>query len=204
MRPGIKQMSNQVKEITKFPSLTINDAGELPYRWDGECHLIHNDFYFDQPVGLEEEFNEPLLFDFKIGKIPEITNNSTKENTMVCRKHDGVTNEKNLIYESTTGTVDNSISVQDETLKPSNKSIDSQLDFIIKSMKRPPKVPRRQRKTRRNMKTPAQLRELERAIKSIKHGNQIDKGEMRNLATKIGLSETKVYKWLWDKGYRLQ
>ena len=191
--PGISHTS----ETTNPPDT------HLSYCWDGECHLVvNNNFYSYLPHSPEDNIMDTLQ-EPEVGLLDLSVNPcGLMDDIMSCPDYDSesVSSSKSL-SESTTGTVHCSKSASGATY---NKSLDMQLDFIMESTKKPPKPQPPEKKYVRSRKTKKQLDVLTKELKNLKEGQNITKEKVANISLKTGLQEMKVYKWFWDRGYKLQ
>eukprot|EP00826_Nyctotherus_ovalis_P047781 TRINITY_DN5544_c0_g1_i4.p3 TRINITY_DN5544_c0_g1~~TRINITY_DN5544_c0_g1_i4.p3 ORF type:complete len:142 (+),score=58.43 TRINITY_DN5544_c0_g1_i4:49-474(+) len=107
------------------------------------------------------------------------------------------------ITESTAGTLAAVLEPRPVINRPA-LSLNAQLDFIMETTKKPSKAAKHERKCKRSRKTQEQLALLEEVLDGLRGGQSIGKKQVMELANRTGLTETKVYKWFWDRGYKLQ
>ena len=164
---------------------------QLPYQWDGDCHLTLNQTFYssitDPPLSLssdqfsfEEEYNdfmEELPMDFE-----------------ELKRSGSIVSEESVVSINTLSTDGTNGNQKAET-------IDEQLEFIldsIKKQKKPePKKSGKEKKKKftRKRKTTEQIELLQQEITA---NEVMDRSKIRALATKVGLKVNQVYKWYWD------
>jgi len=179
--------------------------GQLPYHWDGECHLVvNNEFYSGLPHTLEKssDVNDSIDFDLGLDMYYEAVNIEPEpmgdyvsyETESVAST--GVTAPSGLVVNM----MESKSAIEDED----SLSLDAQLNFIMECTKKPPKTVSSVRKYKRSRKTPEQLAVLRNMLKTLDKGKSIGKNLVTEIAAKTGLPEMKVYKWFWDHGFKQQ
>lgn len=191
--------------VYRPPSPTLNQTnGRLPYHWDGECHLVFNEELSYSPRTEEQKMLEQAdSMDFELGPDfdlgPDIPFNMM-DDYMSCESE----SLGSAVTSSTANSIATILEPKISTAPRSAMSLDAQLDFIMETTKKPPKAMPMEKKCKRSRKTPEQLMILGEALKDLEQGQTMGKKQVAEIATKTGLTEMKVYKWFWDRGYKLQ
>ena len=162
---------NSELQYNSFRANGWADAYKFSYNFDDECCILSNDFSIHSNINQEQRVIEDLEFDIEyeipIEKIEDSHNIEISPNPI-----------------STCGNFP----------MPHFDSLDSQLDFITESKKKPvkgqPKIRKRGRKT---------AKQLQILIEELGNAKGVDKDAIKAVATKTGLTEVQVYKWYWDK-----
>ena len=189
-------MNNQFEENL---GTTQNDQF-LPYQWDGECHLVMNDNFYSyiphSPIDNISDLSKDIDFDIDFDQPYEKMEDYNK-----CEVKSATSTE---LSTGTTGTMASMMSTKSAPTSKPSQSLDAQLDFIMESTKKLPKPLPHEKKCTRSRKTPEQLQVLAEALRNLQIGQNIDKRQVSEISKKTKLSEMKVYKWFWDRGYKLQ
>eukprot|EP00826_Nyctotherus_ovalis_P043415 TRINITY_DN456_c0_g1_i8.p2 TRINITY_DN456_c0_g1~~TRINITY_DN456_c0_g1_i8.p2 ORF type:complete len:196 (-),score=71.61 TRINITY_DN456_c0_g1_i8:238-825(-) len=195
-------MNSQFDANTGFRSSSPSSnpgSSYLPYHWDGECHLIlNNGFYSEFPQTPEEKMVDPMNeLDFDIETPYDLI-----EDYSNCESESMSTGATATTSQAVATILEPKSCSSDISLM----SLDAQLDFIMESTKRIPKpsLLTNEKKCKRSRKTPEQLAVLKKALEELKRGETMGKQQVVEMAHKTGLTEMKVYKWFWDKGFKLQ
>eukprot|EP00826_Nyctotherus_ovalis_P050564 TRINITY_DN6210_c0_g1_i8.p1 TRINITY_DN6210_c0_g1~~TRINITY_DN6210_c0_g1_i8.p1 ORF type:complete len:210 (+),score=49.85 TRINITY_DN6210_c0_g1_i8:291-920(+) len=174
--------------------------GRLPYHWDGESHLIVNeDFYSFAPRTPEDkelDENDEMDFDIELDEPLELMED--------CADFESESKASTNVTASTSSAVASILEPRPLPLVKPVMTLEAQLDFIMETTKKPPKVLVPEKKCRRNRKTPLQLLVLTEALQKLEKGQHMGKKQVVEMAVETGLTEMKVYKWFWDHGYKLQ
>ena len=186
------------KEL-RSASSSVNS--QLPYSWDGECHLVvNNGFHANFPntpekkkIDIQDEVNFDLGLD-----IPDISH-EPMEDYINCESGSMVSTD----VTPARGTMAGILGAKTSSNKPSI-SLNAQLEFIMQTTKKPPKAAPPEKKCKRSRKTKKQLDIMKDALSELEQGQGMEKKQVVEIATKTGLSEVKVYKWFWDRGHKLQ
>eukprot|EP00826_Nyctotherus_ovalis_P020869 TRINITY_DN1662_c0_g1_i2.p1 TRINITY_DN1662_c0_g1~~TRINITY_DN1662_c0_g1_i2.p1 ORF type:complete len:189 (+),score=53.66 TRINITY_DN1662_c0_g1_i2:104-670(+) len=163
---------------------------ELPYNWDGDCHLIVNSKFYAHSRHPSDE-NSPhtpgsLDFDVDFPQPCQLMNDCDPEvQSLDCTMVTGSTANTERMEEEKAG----------EEGFERCKTLDAQLEFIMGRCKRS-KDNQKNKKTKRSRKTQEQLEILSN---EFEQDRSFGKDRVRALAEKTGLSEMQVYKWFWDR-----
>lgn len=171
---------------------------QLPYQWDGECHLTLNQPFYEPlceiPAG---DFTDQLVFDEdKDGMEFSLGGALSLSMSMDCEDSEPLQTESVVSFGtlSTDGTNGNAKGEKVET-------IDEQIEFILESVKKQKKpvskkMPTdKKKKLTRKRKTNDQLELLQKEISEAEVMNRM---KIRELAERTGLKVCQVYKWYWD------
>ena len=185
---------------------------QLPYQWDGECHLTLNHTFYESPEPtpisnfsdqsfLEEEKddekrssgNSPLLSAMDLDDLDKLEE----------QEEMGRPRTESFISIGTLSTNETNGTQKDEHMD----TIDDQLEFILKSIKKQkkpeprPKLKSSEKKRHtRKRKTIDQLAILQ---KEVNENDVLNRVQIKALADKTGLKVCQVYKWYWDNKKRL-
>eukprot|EP00826_Nyctotherus_ovalis_P036852 TRINITY_DN3307_c0_g1_i1.p1 TRINITY_DN3307_c0_g1~~TRINITY_DN3307_c0_g1_i1.p1 ORF type:complete len:182 (-),score=48.23 TRINITY_DN3307_c0_g1_i1:49-594(-) len=152
----------------------------LPYHWDGDCHLIVNDGLYSNGLKLPDSPSSPS-FEIEQEEVCELM-----EDCFDCE----VQSVASKVTVSTAGSTEGVKTERKETLN-------DRLDFIMTSGKRCQKDFLKQKKYKRNRKTKEQLEILAKELENMRAQGP-DAVDVDETASRTGLSETQVYKWIWD------
>ena len=99
------------------------------------------------------------------------------------------------------------LKLDNENIK-SNKhyenSLDSQLDFIMERTRSYDRKIYKPEIQKKGKKIPEQLEVLTSVLKELSNEKFINREKIKEIAETIELSETKVYKWFWDRKFRIE
>ena len=196
-------MINQFNNSRPSSPTLNHTTGHLPYHWDGECHLVVNDAFYSyfphtpekKALDLDDNMDFDLDFDMKYEPMDAVEDYMTCESKSLASTN---------VSASTAGSIATILEPKTFRSGTSGKSLDAQLDFIMETTKKPPKALPNEKKNKRSRKTPEQLLILGEALKELENGHSMGKKQVAEMAVKTGLTEMKVYKWFWDRGYKLQ
>eukprot|EP00826_Nyctotherus_ovalis_P020377 TRINITY_DN16396_c0_g1_i1.p1 TRINITY_DN16396_c0_g1~~TRINITY_DN16396_c0_g1_i1.p1 ORF type:complete len:209 (+),score=58.97 TRINITY_DN16396_c0_g1_i1:175-801(+) len=171
---------------------------QLPYHWDGDCHLTLNEsFYSPWTEALAPGFTDQLLFDEEKEDLDFPSEPSPSSSlTMNCDDSEPLRKES-VVSANTLSTDGTNTNQMDEKME----TIDEQISFILESVKKqkkpvPKKVPQeKKRKLTRKRKTTDQLELLQ---KEITEADTVNRAKIKELAERTGLNVNQVYKWYWD------
>ena len=171
----------------------VNSSPILPYQWDGECHLVLNDRFYasGEPEQPENEHN--FSFEVELKDTLELKEETPAES--MAMEDSCSINMETCSVQSTEATMSNNGKIGAYAGKK-GQNIDEQLDFIMESSKKHPKVDNADKKHRRNRKSKEQLDVL---IQELDHLEEVDNDTIKGVATRTGLKEIQVYKWFWDR-----
>eukprot|EP00826_Nyctotherus_ovalis_P046915 TRINITY_DN5341_c0_g1_i13.p1 TRINITY_DN5341_c0_g1~~TRINITY_DN5341_c0_g1_i13.p1 ORF type:complete len:210 (-),score=58.23 TRINITY_DN5341_c0_g1_i13:107-736(-) len=197
-------MSNDAFEEVEMQTYSLSYSypetypSQLPYHWDGDCHLtLNQSFYspwtealaadFTDQLDLEEE-KEDLDFPFEPDPSSPLAMDCEDSQP---QRTESVVSVSTLSTDATNG------NQMGETME----TIDEQIEFILDSVKKqrkpvPKKAPVEKKKgLTRKRKTTDQLQLLQ---KEVSEAEAVDRGKIRELAERTGLNVSQVYKWYWD------
>ena len=173
------------------------DQNQLPYHWDGDCHLTLNHPYHESFSEFSSEsFVESSFFEEEKESLNfPVENDSTLLLPMESNDSQPMQTES-IVSIETISTENTNANMKEEKLE----TIDEQIDFILETVKKQRKaIPYQQlmdrKRSTRKRKTYEQLEILQ---KEIEKNEMMNKIRMKQLADKTGLKIGQVYKWYWD------
>eukprot|EP00826_Nyctotherus_ovalis_P015871 TRINITY_DN1454_c0_g1_i6.p2 TRINITY_DN1454_c0_g1~~TRINITY_DN1454_c0_g1_i6.p2 ORF type:complete len:219 (-),score=74.49 TRINITY_DN1454_c0_g1_i6:209-775(-) len=182
------------KEFNAEEEMKMYDNGSspqsstiLPYHFDDdEGHLVLNDnFYVQTPLNVAEDLDPFDDSHFEPGS------------PFQCMKADVKVHISEVQRSETESEVSTEVSgppMDVPTAMESVHTLDAQLDFIMETTKKQQKP--REKSHRRNRKTRDQLKILIDDLGDVEHA---ERGLIKQVAAKTGLTELQVYKWYWDR-----
>ena len=194
MRGKFKEIELQTYSKSYACQVSPFAVPSLPYHWDGECHLVINDNFYSHSPRSPVEVHQPEEVDFDVSLDAPY---EKMEDCSVASETYSVAHT--LMSASTNSTEPNDMRppVTESADKGKFQSLDAQLDFIMETSKKHPKISAAERKHKRNRKTPQQLDMLMKELDKVLESN-FDKEKIRDVAIQTGLAEIQVYKWYWD------
>lgn len=185
--PGFNLYSTPTKE--NFNSLNINDNQITPL-----CHINDN---FSNFSNNDRNFNlKQVIFNITKSKQDSSSDSSI---TQYLKTNNNASNIKNIDYASPTPTKKNLFSIFERTLEsPKNvvtpKKTKKNLFECSASSTNYITSTKKKRRCRKNKEQIARLNQFYNDGKK-----KWTRSEIREISVSIGIKETKVYKWLWDK-----
>eukprot|EP00831_Metopus_contortus_P025974 TRINITY_DN22223_c0_g1_i1.p1 TRINITY_DN22223_c0_g1~~TRINITY_DN22223_c0_g1_i1.p1 ORF type:complete len:187 (+),score=28.54 TRINITY_DN22223_c0_g1_i1:170-730(+) len=164
-----------------------------------ECKRTHPDLSCAK-WRLPSELEFSRQSSLESGALPDITNSDLElsdhffdldldlNSSFVLPEPDFFHDETSSIAESST--------FQNAEYLSKKSTLEDKLDFIINTLKRPPKGQGWNKNVKKQKKTPEQLVVLEKELGKFKH---VPRQKIREVAKRIGLKEAQVYKWCWDR-----
>jgi len=171
---------------------------QLPYQWDAECHLtLSQSFYSPWTEDITPEFTDRFNFEEEKDNL-SFSDELAPSSPLAMDYDDFQPQRAESVFSigtlSTDGTNGNQEGEKIET-------IDEQIDFILKSVKKQKKtaskkmIQEKKKKLTRKRKTIDQLELLQ---KEISEAETVSRAKLKELAERTGLSINQVYKWYWD------
>ena len=168
---------------------------QLPYHWDGECHLTLNQSLYEPISDLPApDFSDQSAFDEEKDEL-EFPSESLLSLSLPMDCDDSEPLEVESVVSISTLSTDGT--------NPNQKmeTIDEQIDFILESVKKQkkpvvkkPPVDKKKKLTRKR-KT---LNQLDALQKEISEHEIMNRMQIKELAERTGLKVCQVYKWYWD------
>jgi hypothetical protein len=156
--------------------------------------VLNNNFYIQPPLYDEE------MFDFFENPEMKINLNNSLEKVEVNEPKVEMADVSDKVVSETESVISTEASGPIIVTMPfvipmqSIYTLDAQLDFIMETTKKYQKP--REKYQKRNRKTSKQLKIL---IDELGNEQNASKSQIKEVATKTGLTELQVYKWYWDR-----